>query len=119
MRISDWSSDVCSSDLPPSGTGRHKPPAGLARYDRRLQGEPMADTADITALLDAARDGDRGALDRVPATLYQELPSMARRQIAGQHGQTLGCTATAHAATFKLTARRGAEIDNRRPFFPK
>src|SRR3546814_10478126 len=89
MRISDWSSDVCSSDLPPSGTGRHKPPAGLARYDRRLQGEPMADTADITALLDAARDGDRGALDRVLATLYQELHSMARRQLAGQHGQTL------------------------------
>src|SRR3546814_11115425 len=82
MRISDWSSDVCSSDLPPSGTGRHKPPAGLARYDRRLQGEPMADTADITALLDAARDGDRGALDRVLATLYQELHSMARRQLA-------------------------------------
>src|SRR3546814_1105491 len=78
------------------------PPAGLARYDRRLQGEPMADTADITALLDAARDGDRGALDRVLATLYQELHSMARRQLAGQHGQTLDATALVHEAYLKL-----------------
>ena len=36
----------------------------------------MAETADITELLDAARDGDRGALDRVLATLYQELHAM-------------------------------------------
>src|SRR3546814_4672905 len=31
MRISDWSSDVCSSDLPPAGdgTGTQKPDPGL------------------------------------------------------------------------------------------
>src|SRR3546814_16614778 len=93
------------------------PPAGLARYDRRLQGEPMADTADITALLDAARDGDRGALDRVLAPLYQELHSMARRQLAGQHGQTLAATALAHAAYLKLLGRREAKFDARAHFF--
>jgi len=44
----------------------------------------MTEAGEITVLLDAARDGDRGALDRVLATLYQELHTMARRQLAGQ-----------------------------------
>src|SRR3546814_1536699 len=31
MRISDWSSDVCSSDLPPQGESRYRPhPGGYA-----------------------------------------------------------------------------------------
>src|SRR3546814_2559410 len=77
----------------------------------------MADTADITALLDASRDGDRGALDRVLATLYQELHSMARRQLAGQHGQTLDATALVHEAYLKLIGRREAKFDDRAHFF--
>src|SRR3546814_12718706 len=77
----------------------------------------MADTADITALLDAARDGDRGALDRVLATLYQELHSMARRPLAGQHGQTLDATALVHEAYLKLIGRREAKFDDRAHFF--
>src|SRR3546814_15461378 len=78
----------------------------------------MADTADITALLDAARDGDRGALDRVLATLYQELHSMARRQLAGQPGQTLDATAPVHEAYLQLIGRREAKFDDRPHFFP-
>lgn len=77
----------------------------------------MADTADITEWLDAARDGDRGALDRVLATLYQELHSMARRQLAGQHGQTLDATALVHEAYLKLIGRREAKFDDRAHFF--
>jgi len=77
----------------------------------------MADTADITALLDAARDGDRGALDNVLATLYQELHTMARRQLAGQHGQTLDATALVHEAYLKLIGRREAQFDDRAHFF--
>ncbi|HWS76813.1 MAG TPA: ECF-type sigma factor, partial [Thermomonas sp.] len=49
----------------------------------------MTESGEITVLLDAAHKGDRGAMDRVLATLYQELHSMARRQLAGQHGHTL------------------------------
>ena len=52
----------------------------------------------ITQWLDAARDGDRQALDRVLATLYNELHAMARRQLAGQYGQTLDATALVHEA---------------------
>lgn len=77
----------------------------------------MTDTADITLLLDAARGGDRGALDRVLATLYQELHSMARRQLAGQHGQTLDATALVHEAYLKLIGRREAKFEDRAHFF--
>ena len=77
----------------------------------------MTDSADITLLLDAARGGDRGALDRVLATLYQELHTMARRQLAGQHGQTLDATALVHEAYLKLIGRREAQFDDRAHFF--
>lgn len=62
----------------------------------------MTDSGEITVLLDAAHKGDRGAMDRVLATLYQELHSMARRQLAGQHGHTLDATALVHEAYLKL-----------------
>ena len=77
----------------------------------------MADTADITGWLDAARGGDRGALDRVLATLYQELHAMARRQLAGQHGQTLDATALVHEAYLRLVGRHAAHFDDRAHFF--
>ena len=77
----------------------------------------MADSADITQWLDAARDGDRGALDQVLSTLYQELHSMARRQLSGQYGQTLDATALVHEAYLKLIGRREAQFDDRAHFF--
>lgn len=77
----------------------------------------MADTADITLWLDAARGGDRGALDRVLATLYQELHTMARRQLSGQMGQTLDATALVHEAYLKLIGRREIQFDDRAHFF--
>ena len=77
----------------------------------------MADTADITGWLDAARGGDRGALDRVLATLYQELHSMARRQLAGQQEQTLDATALVHEAYLKLVGSSNAQFGDRAHFF--
>jgi RNA polymerase sigma factor (TIGR02999 family) len=77
----------------------------------------MSETAEITEWLEAARDGDRGALDRVLATLYQELHSMARRQLAGQHGHTLDATALVHEAYLKLVGRNTAQFDDRAHFF--
>ena len=73
--------------------------------------------ADITQWLDAARDGDRGALDRVLETLYHELHAMARRQLAGQYGQTLDATALVHEAYLKLIGRREVQFDDRAHFF--
>jgi RNA polymerase sigma factor (TIGR02999 family) len=77
----------------------------------------MSETAEITEWLEAARDGDRGALDRVLATLYQELHSMARRQLAGQHGHTLDATALVHEVYLKLVGRNTAQFDDRAHFF--
>jgi len=77
----------------------------------------MAETAEITQWLDAARDGDRSALDRVLGVLYQELHAMARRQLAGQHGQTLDPTALVHEAYLKLIGGHAAQFDDRAHFF--
>ncbi|MFN7183949.1 MAG: ECF-type sigma factor [Thermomonas haemolytica] len=80
----------------------------------------MTQAGDITVLLDAARDGDRAAMDRVLATLYQELHGMARRQLAGQHhGHTLDATALVHEAYLKLIGRGSgsARFDDRGHFF--
>ncbi|MFZ5637828.1 MAG: ECF-type sigma factor [Pseudomonadota bacterium] len=75
------------------------------------------EAADITQWLDAARDGDRAALDRVLGTLYHELHAMARRQLAGQYGQTLDATALVHEAYLKLIGRRDVQFDDRAHFF--
>lgn len=78
----------------------------------------MTEAGDITVLLAAARDGDRVAMDRVLATLYQELHGMARRQLAGQHhGHTLDATALVHEAYLKLVGRGNARFDDRGHFF--
>jgi len=77
----------------------------------------MSEGAEITQWLDAARGGDRDALDRVLATLYQELHQMARRQLAGQHGHTLDATALVHEAYLKLIGRHEAQFDDRAHFF--
>ncbi|WP_374248510.1 ECF-type sigma factor [Thermomonas sp.] len=80
----------------------------------------MTDAGEITVLLDAARGGDRTALDRVLASLYQELHSMARRQLAGQQqGHTLDATALVHEAYLKLIGRTAgaAQFDDRAHFF--
>ena len=77
----------------------------------------MADNADITLGLDAARRGDRRALDQVLATLYQELHTRARRQLSGQMGQTLDATALVHEAYLKLIGRREIQFDDRAHFF--
>ncbi len=76
-----------------------------------------AQPPEITQWLDAARDGDRGALDRELSTLYNELHAMARRQLAGQYGQTLDATALVHEAYLKLIGRRDVQFDDRAHFF--
>src|SRR5690606_20960569 len=98
-------------------SGAEPASAERRRYDRVSRGGAMVDSADITLLLDAARGGDRAALDNVLATLYQELHSMARRQLAGQYGQTLDATALVHEAYLKLIGRREAQFDDRAHFF--
>ncbi|WP_313345218.1 ECF-type sigma factor [Stenotrophomonas sp.] len=78
----------------------------------------MDESPDITVWLDSARAGDRAALDRVLTLLYQELHSMARRQLAGQQGRTLDATSLVHESYLKLLgARGGARFEDRAHFF--
>ena len=77
----------------------------------------MTETADITLWLGSARNGDRAALDQVLSTLYQELHTMARRQLSGQHGYTLDATALVHESYLKLIGRREIQFDDRAHFF--
>lgn len=78
----------------------------------------MDDGPDITVWLDSARAGDRAALDRVLTLLYQELHSMARRQLAGQQGRTLDATSLVHESYLKLLGARGAaRFEDRAHFF--
>jgi RNA polymerase sigma factor (TIGR02999 family) len=73
--------------------------------------------AEITHWLEAAREGDRDALDRVLAALYHELHAMARRQLAGQQAHTLDATALVHEAYLKLIGRQTARFEDRAHFF--
>ena len=82
-----------------------------------MDGPMTPEVAEITQWLDAAREGDRGALDRVLATLYHELHAMARRQLAGQQAQTLDATALVHEAYLKLIGRQTAKFEDRAHFF--
>ncbi len=79
----------------------------------------MADAPDITLWLDSARAGDRAALDRVLSTLYRELHTMARRQLAGQQGHTLDATSLVHESYLKLLGSNGGAVrfDDRAHFF--
>jgi urease gamma subunit len=78
----------------------------------------MDEGPDITVWLDSARAGDRAALDRVLTLLYQELHSMARRQLAGQQGRTLDATSLVHESYLKLLGSRGAaRFEDRAHFF--
>lgn len=58
-------------------------------------------------------------MDRVMATLYQELRSMARRQLVSHRGHTLEATALVHEAYLKLIGRGNgvAQFDDRAHFF--
>src|SRR3546814_9118037 len=71
MRISDWSSDVCSSDLHGTGFGRNGPYADLQAYDDVIQ------AASGTATLLPRVDGN-------PRARY--LPSLIADKVAGLHG---------------------------------
>lgn len=60
-------------------------------------------TGEITRLLGGARHGDREALDRIVAVLYDELRELAQRQIRRERvGHTLGATALVHEAYARL-----------------
>jgi len=71
----------------------------------RLQG-------DVTQLLQAVSEGGSRALDRLVPLVYEELRSLARRELhREQQGHTLHATALVHEAYLKLAGSRTSASD--------
>ncbi len=71
-------------------------------------------SADITALLAAAEQGDRSAADAVFSALYDELRRMARRELGRSSGVTLSATTLLHDAYLDLSSRSNSFPDRNR-----
>jgi RNA polymerase sigma factor (TIGR02999 family) len=78
----------------------------------------MTDRAEITAMLAAARGGDRTALDQVFARVYGEIRRIAHGQIArAGGGVSLDTTAVVHEAYLKLVRSPAISWEDRGHFF--
>src|SRR3546814_17851771 len=78
MRISDWSSDVCSSDLPEIDELATSPGTALEHNLRALD--------DFRHLI---ASGDIACEERLPDGTIRPLPSSARRAFLADHGALL------------------------------
>jgi RNA polymerase sigma factor (TIGR02999 family) len=73
-------------------------------------------SADITALLAAAEQGDRSAADAVFSALYDELRRMARRELGRNGAVTLSATTLLHEAYLDLSSRSNTAFPDRNRF---
>jgi RNA polymerase sigma factor (TIGR02999 family) len=72
---------------------------------------------DVTLLLAAARQGKSGAVDQLFSLLYQELRSLARRQLRKQdHARALDTTMIVHESYLKLRDRGALKPEDRPQF---
>jgi RNA polymerase sigma-70 factor, ECF subfamily len=73
---------------------------------------------DVTALLRAWSDGDRGALDRLTPIVYEELHGLARRYLTGERpDHSLQTTALVNEAYMRLVDYKHMQWQNRAHFF--
>jgi RNA polymerase sigma factor (TIGR02999 family) len=77
----------------------------------------MTDPSDITAILAAARGGERAALDEVFRRVYDEMRGIARGQLARAGRATLSTTAVVHEAYLKLVRSPAIDYEDRRHFY--
>lgn len=71
-----------------------------------------ATAGEVTQLLQAARAGDRAALDRVLPLLYDDLRRLARRQLARERGaRAIQPTTLVHEAYLKLAGNAPRAVD--------
>jgi RNA polymerase sigma factor (TIGR02999 family) len=72
---------------------------------------------DVTRLLQAARQGDREALDRLLPLVYEELRRLAGRQLKREYSsRTLQATALVHEAYVKMVAGGAIDANDRSHF---
>ena len=73
--------------------------------------------ADITALLRDAESGNRAALDRAFAVVYEHLRGLARAQRRRHASDTLSTTALVNEAYLKLVHGNDLALESREHFF--
>ncbi|GAB5535935.1 MAG: sigma-70 family RNA polymerase sigma factor [Rubricoccaceae bacterium] len=78
---------------------------------------PLPSDVEVTALLQAARDGDRTVLDALFAHVYAELRRLAHQVRRGRAGHTLNTTALVHEAYLKLVPSASLDWESRGHFF--
>jgi RNA polymerase sigma factor (sigma-70 family) len=73
---------------------------------------------DVTGLLLAWSEGDKGALDKLAPLVYGELRAIARRYMRHEAGgHTLQATALVNEAYLKLARQPNARLESRKHFF--
>ncbi len=73
---------------------------------------------DVTGLLKAAGSGDKEALEQLAPVVYDQLRSLAHRQLRGEYGpRTLSTTALVHEAYLKIIDTPNFPSENRGHFF--
>jgi RNA polymerase sigma-70 factor (ECF subfamily) len=79
---------------------------------------PRAACGEVSGLLRAWGDGDRGALDRLTPIVYDELRRLASRYMRGERpGHSLQTTALVNEAYMRLVDYRSMRWQNRAHFF--
>jgi RNA polymerase sigma factor (TIGR02999 family) len=87
------------------------------KSQRAPRGHVVSEDPPITELLDAWREGDRSALDRLIPLVYANLRRMAAACLSREPaGQTLDPTALVHEAYLRMVGDRDPEFYNRAHF---
>jgi RNA polymerase sigma factor (TIGR02999 family) len=81
-------------------------------------GQDEPGSGEITRGLQALREGDAGALERLVPLLYDDLRRLARQRLRGERpGHTLDTTALVHEAYLRLATQRQLAPADRAEFF--
>jgi len=76
------------------------------------------DSGEVTHLLRAWREGDRGAVDRLLPLVYEELRRLSRRYLRQERvGHTLQSAALVHEAYLRLVGKDHPQMRDRMHFF--
>ena len=102
--------------LPPTESSLGSLPGSLVGFAPPTMSQTPPET--ITKLLDAARGGDRNALNELFPLVYGELRALAQRQRRNWHGDyTINTTALVHEAYITLADQSQANWQSRAHFF--
>lgn len=82
-----------------------------------MNGSNTHGPGEVTRLLQAAREGEKDALDRIVPLVYDELRELAGQQLRRERaGHTLHATALVHEAYVKLAGSGGVDASDRAHF---